>query len=404
MTRKQVFTSAAALLFALLTACYMGYQVAVNLSEKIITADAVSVTAEDVISADGVFIRSEQLIYAEAGGSVEFLVEEGAKVANGQQIAGFFNDQGQLALYRQSRALEQQIESVKYAFSHMADGTDSVKLDSLIKMNLLAMGDKLDRGALSQAEEYAARLDAMIVQRGAAQKGETDYASILADLESQKAGIDAQIQGGAAALAPTGGYFIGSVDGLEQTLTPAGLETLSARQIRQALEQPAPQPGGAIGKVTDEYQWYFAALVNEEQAGRLRKLNQATLRFHQLLSEDVVCQIESVRQDEDGQWIALFRGDYMNAALLQARDQQADIVLQAYSGLKVPKEALRQNDEGQWGAYCLEGARVVFKPTSWVFQTETYYVAEPDAEKGGLTLYDKMVVKAKNIENIKVVR
>lgn len=404
MTQKQVFTSAAALVFALLVVCYMGYQVAVNLSEKIITADAVSVAVEDVISADGVFIRSERLVYAEAGGSVEFLVEEGAKVANGQQIAGFFNDQSQLALYRQSRALEQQIESVKYAFSHMADGSDSVKLDSLIKMNLLTMGDKLDRGALSQAEEYAAKLDAMIVQRGAAQNGQTDYASILADLESQKAAVDARIWGGAAALAPTGGYFVGSVDGLEQTLTPEILETISARQIRQALEQPAAQSDGAIGKVADDYQWYFAAFVDEEQADRLRKLDRATLRFHQLLAEDVVCRIESVRQDEDGQWIALFCSDYMNVALLRARDQQADIVLQTYSGLKVPKEALRQNAEGQWGAYCLEGARVVFKPVSWIFQTETYYVAEPDAEKGGLTLYDKMVVKAKNIENIKVVR
>ena len=181
MTRRQVFTSTAALFFALLVVCYMGYQVTVNLSEKIITADAVSVTAEDVIAADGVFIRSEQLVYAEAGGSVEFLAEEGAKVANGQQIASFFDDQGQLSLYRQSQALEQQIESVQYAFSHMADGSDSVKLDSLIKMNLLSMGDKLDRGALSQAEEYAAKLDAMIVQRGAAQNGQTDYASILAD-------------------------------------------------------------------------------------------------------------------------------------------------------------------------------------------------------------------------------
>ena len=404
MTRRQVFTSTAALFFALLVVCYMGYQVTVNLSEKIITADAVSVTAEDVIAADGVVIRSDQLVYAEAGGSVEFLAEEGAKVANGQQIASFFDDQGQLSLYRQSQALEQQIESVQYAFSHMADGSDSVKLDSLIKMNLLSMGDKLDRGALSQAEEYAAKLDAMIVQRGAAQNGQTDYASILADLESQKAAVDAQIRGGAAALAPTGGYFIGSVDGLEQTLTPQNLETLSARQIRQAMDQPAAQPAGAIGKVTDEYQWYFAALVDEEQAGRLRKLDRAVLRFHQLLAEDVVCQVESVRQDEEGQWIALFRSDYMNVALLRARDQQADIVLQTYSGLKVPKEALRQNDQGQWGAYCLEGARVVFKPVSWTFQTETYYVAEPDAEKGGLTLYDKMVVRAKNIENIKVVR
>ena len=154
MTQKQVFTSAAALVFALLVVCYMGYQVAVNLSEKIITADAVSVAVEDVISADGVFIRSERLVYAEAGGSVEFLVEEGAKVANGQQIAGFFNDQSQLALYRQSRALEQQIESVKYAFSHMADGSDSVKLDSLIKMNLLTMGDKRSEEHTSELQSH----------------------------------------------------------------------------------------------------------------------------------------------------------------------------------------------------------------------------------------------------------
>lgn len=404
MTRRQFFTSAAVVLLAALTILYMGYQVAVNLSEKIITADAVAVTAEDAFSVNGIFIRSEQLIYAESGGSVEFLAEEGAKVANGQPVARFFSDQGQLALYRQSQALAQQIESVNYAFSHMSDGSDSAKLDSLIKMNLLAMGDRLDRGAIGQAEEYAAKLDAMIVQRGAAQNGQTDYASILADLESQKASIDAQIQGGAEARAQQGGYFISSVDGMEQMLTPDSLEQLTAGQLRQALDWQGGDQSGAIGKVVDAYQWYFAAPIDEEQAGRLRKLNRVTLRFPQLLTEDVVCQVEAVRQDEEGQWLALFRSDYMNVSLLRARDQQADVILRTYTGLRVPKEALRQNEEGQWGAYCLKGALVEFKPIEWTYQTDSYYVAEPKGEKGALALYDKMVVQAKNIESIKVVR
>ena len=120
-------------------------------------------------------------------GTVAFLADEGEKVAKGQAVAQFFTDENQLALYRQSQALGEEIESVKYAFTHMTDGSDGVKLDSLIKMNMLQLGAKLQQGLVSQAEEYSSKLDAMIVQRGVAQKGDTDYAAILQELESQKA-------------------------------------------------------------------------------------------------------------------------------------------------------------------------------------------------------------------------
>lgn len=402
MKRKTFFTYVAVALLAMVVLGYMGYQLIANFSEKIVTADAVKVTAEDKISTSGIFVREETPVYAQEGGTVEFLVEEGEKVAKDQEIAKFFGDANQLSLYRQSAALAKEIESVKYAFSHMADGSDSVKLDSLIKMNLIKMGDKLERGQVRLAEEYSAKLDAMIVQRGAAQKGSGGYEEILQELEAQKAGLDNQLAGGRAVQAQEAGYFVGTVDGREETLTKDSLAVLTAAQLKEAQNQQAPD-NGAIGKIVNAYEWYFAAPVNEEQARILRNQSQAKLRFPQLMTDTINVDVYDVHQDDTGAWIAVFRSGYMHASLLSSRDQQVDIVLGTYTGVKVPKEALRQVD-GEWGCYCLEGARVVFKPVEWVYQTDSYYVARESGEKGNLALYDKMVVKAKNIEKIKVVK
>lgn len=402
MSRKTFFKSLGAVLLLLLVVVYMGYQVMENLIEKIVTADALEVTAQDKISATGIFVRQETPLYPQQGGTVAFLADEGEKVAKGQAVAQFFTDENQLALYRQSQSLGEEIESVKYAFTHMTDGSDGVKLDSLIKMNMLQLGAKLDQGLVSQAEEYSSKLDAMIVQRGVAQKGDTDYAAILQELESQKAQIDASLQGGAAVTAPAAGYFVGRTDGCEESLTPEGLKTLSADAITQVVERKEAS-SEAIGKVVDGYSWYFAAQVTADEAKRLKEVSKVTLRFPQLLAEDISCSVYDVHQDESGEWVAVFESGYMNAALLMARDQPADIILRSYTGLKVPKEALRQNDEGEWGAYCLEGAQVVFKKITILFQTDSFYVAKDTGKNGELTRYDKMVVKAKDIENRKVV-
>lgn len=402
MSRKTFFKSLGAVLLLLLVVVYMGYQVMENLTEKIVTADALEVTAQDKISATGIFVRQETPLYPQQGGTVAFLADEGEKVAKGQAVAQFFTDENQLALYRQSQSLGEEIESVKYAFTHMTDGSDGVKLDSLIKMNMLQLGAKLDQGLVSQAEEYSSKLDAMIVQRGVAQKGDTDYAAILQELESQKAQIDASLQGGAAVTAPAAGYFVGRTDGCEESLTPESLKTLSADAITQVVERQEAS-SEAIGKVVDGYSWYFAAQVTADEAKRLKEVSKVTLRFPQLLAEDISCSVYDVHQDESGEWVAVFESGYMNAALLMARDQPADIILRSYTGLKVPKEALRQNEDGEWGAYCLEGAQVVFKKITILFQTDSFYVAKDTGKNGELTRYDKMVVKAKDIENRKVV-
>ena len=81
-----------------------------------------------------------------------------------------------------------------------------------------------------------------------------------------------------------------------------------------------------------------------------------------------------------------------------------DIVLDSYTGIRVPREALRQVD-GQWGVYCLVGGLSRFKPVEWVYQTDSYYLVEPaKSSSQGLTLHDRIIIKGRDLEKDKVVK
>ena len=84
--------------------------------------------------------------------------------------------------------------------------------------------------------------------------------------------------------------------------------------------------------------------------------------------------------------------------------ETADVVKRSYTGIMVPGEALHQN-EGEWGVYCLSGAFMKFKPVEWVYQGDGYYIVKPAASQSkGLYLYDKMIIKGKNLEANKVMK
>ena len=89
----------------------------------------------------------------------------------------------------------------------------------------------------------------------------------------------------------------------------------------------------------------------------------------------------------------------------KVRKTSARAVVKTYSGLKVPREALRVSEEGINGVYCLIDSQVKFKPVDIIFEKDSYYVSAYDtADTKSLLLYDEIVVSAKNLENKKIVK
>ena len=94
------------------------------------------------------------------------------------------------------------------------------------------------------------------------------------------------------------------------------------------------------------------------------------------------------------------------------RDQKAELILESYTGLRVPKNALRIDAEGQTGVYCLIGRNSYFKPVEVVYQGEDYCLVRPgeiqavrDSDLIFFTLRagDEAIITASELYNGKVI-
>ena len=90
-----------------------------------------------------------------------------------------------------------------------------------------------------------------------------------------------------------------------------------------------------------------------------------------------------------------------NVTLL--RQQSAEIVFTSYSGLRVPKSAVRV-ENGQTGVYILEGTLAKWKPITILHDTgESYVVTLDTSSTNNLWPGDELIINAKNLYDGKVV-
>ena len=93
--------------------------------------------------------------------------------------------------------------------------------------------------------------------------------------------------------------------------------------------------------------------------------------------------------------------DLQNVTLL--RQQSAEVVFASYSGLRVPKSAVRV-ENGQTGVYILEGTLAKWKAITILHDTGESYVVEKDTSStNNLWPGDELIINAKNLYDGKVV-
>lgn len=198
------------------------------------------------------------------------------------------------------------------------------------------------------------------------------------------------------------GYFSGVVDGYETVLTPDKLDTLSVPDY-QSL-QPAAVADGAIGKLIHGDTWYYVTAVPADEARDVKAGDSVQVTFARDFYEKIDMRVERVGASEAGlRMLVLSCSRYMqNVTLL--REQSADVIFASYPGLRVPKDAVRVDENGQPGVYVLESAVARWKPITILHDNGESYVVELDKTKTtNLWPGDEVIVNAKNLYDGKVV-
>ena len=406
---KSVITFAMAAI-AVALVIYFGFYVAKVFSEPYTTALAYTYTSNDSAEAVGILVRQETVLPAQTG-IVDVTRSEGEKVGVGQSVAQVYRDSQAQTNQADLEALADQIQLLEY--SSDGGGVDSAaKLDENILQAVTALHAASGVGAYNQLEDQVRTLKSTVLKRGSVYGnglGSEELTQKLNDLKSQYAALKQQTSSSTSSVrAPQSGVFSTLVDGYETAVTPQTVFQLTPSSLSALLAGQGKEAGGGVGKLITSTRWYFAAALPVSVAERLKEGSTATLRFSGDFDQDIDMRVDQIGQAEGDKSVAVFSTDRYLSQTTLLRQQTAELIFNSWSGLRIPKQALRMEkstytdkETGQevqnnrLGVYALLGGRAEFKTVEVVTEGDDYYVVRSTTdESDALRAGDEVIVRA----------
>ena len=397
---KSYFTVILWILLAAIAA-YFGYNVVSSLYAPLMTATVTPCEAGAGYYASGFVVREEELLYSQYGTTV-LNCAEGAHVAANDTVATGYRSED--AKTRQTRIdeLSGQIEQLQYAWSAVSSVYDQAALDADIAGDLAQLSRYLALRDMNSVSDLSPELKGLILRRTGSDSDSGSLQARISTLQAELETLEAQSAGDTSAiLAGKAGTFSAAVDGYESVLTPERLMEMTVAEFESV--QPDETDANAIGRLVTSATWYYACVVPASELSGVEEGDRATLTFARDYYQPVTMRVARLGGNEAGSRLLVLSSDRALQNVTLLRQQSAEIVFTSYSGLRVPKSAVRV-ENGQTGVYILEGTLAKWKPITILHDTgESYVVTLDTSSTNNLWPGDELIINAKNLYDGKVV-
>ncbi len=375
------------------------------------TESALMAEASASVEFRGVFIREEQPVNFSGIGSLSYSVPDGGKLGSGSVIAQVYENDSQIIVNREIEQLENQLAILnKIQNPGTLESAQPASLSKNIESayrNLIYICDTKDYSDVnSEAEELLVLLSTYQMVTDEITDFNTEINDInnrLAELKASKAAPVVTITSERPA------YFVSYCDGYENTLTEESLSSLTVEQLKGITDSKQNDPT-VVGKLIDGYQWYLAGII--DNSNKLYQIGEnVQLRFESA-SETFDAEIIDIRDEGNpAESIIIASCNQFNYDLVQHRCKQVELIKGDYSGLKVPREAIRFKPFEQTeidtelgmettvtknykGVYILKGEQVEFKKIDVIYEGSDYVLsAVRNDDSSYLALYDDIMVE-----------
>lgn len=403
MKQGKLYTKFILWLFLAAVVCYFGYYVFSAIYAPLTTVTAIEYEAGAGAYTTGYVVRQEEPILSTYE-ITTLLVAEGERVRAGQAIATGYRDEDAQNRQSQIDELEHQLEQLEYAGAYSSDASDQAQLDSEIQSTLVNMSKYIARRDMNSIGDHSASLKGLIIRRTSSTEDNEAMDERIAQLSEELEQLRSDSSADTRTMASTGaGYFSGSVDGYEKVLTPVVLDTITAQEL-DGLE-PGQISENAVGKLITSSTWYYATTVDADLLQGVSIGDQLSVSFSALNQEQLTMSVYRLGEESQGQRLLILSCDRYLQDVTLLRAQSADVIFSSYTGLRVPKDALRVTEDQRTGVYVVEGNNAAWKYVNLLYDNGESYVVELDkSSTDNLWPGDEIIVGAKDLYNGKVVR
>lgn len=420
---KETAKNIAIFVLMLFLVIYAGFQILPSFSQKIETENAMLVSVYESNKTNGYIFRNETVITGDTSGKAVTLVKDGERVSKGQHFANIYLAEDYAELQQQANAIQDKIEVLEKSVVEVnAYVTDISKTDDEIDRYFDVIFKDVSEGNLSEISSHEDSLLVSLNKRELIVSMMEGYETEIAALRTEKAYLENRINSVSKRLtANMSGYYYGDTDGYEKIFTLDALDNLTLESFEQmTLSSPDYSvKNQSFGKIVESFVWYVVCETQKDIAAGYEENKYYTLNFPSFSDDEVHMKLEKIiKSTSEKNALLVFRGNTAPEGFTYQRNQQVDIISNRYSGLAVPKEAIRIID-GKRGVYILSGDIVRFRLVDIIGENEDYYIVSAESPKSEsedlqdetehivqipyLALYDNVIVKGKNLFDGKIV-
>lgn len=299
------------------------------------TALAVTATMSDSAAMSGLVVRDELVLQSDEE-YIDVIVEDGERVSAGQTVAVAYNSEEALARATDLDSLAREIAEVKAALEDAEGANTAGNRETSVYSAITDLSLMVRRGTLAGVDSQESAL-ADLVFRAQTSNATEDY---LCQLEEAYEALSATAAGDTVSITVgQSGSFSTVIDGYEG-VNLAYLKTLSPSTLRELIAADRVVEDEAIGKLITSYNWYYAAIMNSEDAENLVAGRTVKLSFGRYYSEAITAEVVYVGRAEGAEQLVVFSLDRGFVDMLAVRSVSAEVIYSDYTGLRVPLKAL----------------------------------------------------------------
>ena len=371
--------------------------------KPITTESAVYYTMVDGFKITGIILRNEILVESKESGVLHFMVEDGKRVSKDGVVANIYNSESASITLSQIDRLKGQIADIEDILSfNDIDAANLELINNRINENFNEFIISSAYGNYQNTKESSQELLSSINRRHAAMGQTGDFSSQLESLNADLSKLTSSLPTAKGQItAQESGYFLSKVDGYEETLTTDDLTKITPEFLNDLKTKEYGKK--IVGKIVSDYEWYIAAQVSLNESMNYKVGD--TLEIHTSVKSSPILPVtvEKINiSNTDSKAVIIFACSEMNTELASMRSGPMTVVSKSYSGLKVPKKALRVVDSKK-GVYVVSGMQAKFVTVEILYSNDDYTICEKSDTDGALKLYDQVVVKGKNLYDGKIV-
>lgn len=397
------------ILFIVIMLSIVLWQIMVNKTE---TQTAVKVTVNDSFMSNGWFFRNEVVVQGTTGDTVKHIVQGGEKVQKNAALAVVYTSASALENSQKISVLDDQIELLENAAQMITSGSDSVKIESMITNKIAELSSEMQQSSVSGMESSVTELRNLCLRRAIDSVDKETLLEQAQSLKSERNYLQQQTGNSSITIAsPASGYFSEVIDGFESKLTISSLDTMTASELENLdPSKITTTSSDTLGKVVQDFRWYFAMSVPKENVEDLSVGDSLLLRFAQV-SNDIQVSVHDIRkQKNDENALLIVSGMEITPEILSMRYQSVEVIKKIYTGIQVPKNAVRIQTDSEGnsiqGVFILPDSISRFKPIEVLYETGNYYIVKQGTttQNTGLVVGDRIIVKGRDLEDLKVVK